>query len=257
MVEKNHENWPKLNENVAQKKTLQFSRQKKGSLVIVGLPIGNFDDLSVRGLESLKSADLIVCEDTRSAIVLLKNFNLIEKKLISYVGSWNKAILAANTIVEKGGIVALVCDRGMVSVSDPGAKVVRYFRGQSVKIDCVPGPSAVTTAFALTGYFGSFIFHGFLPRKKAEILKLVNGLKNLPYNLIFFESPLRLSASLAALAEILPGCEITIARELTKPFQEILQGKIEDFLAKDLNFKGECVLVVKNYSVQNDFEESL
>lgn len=225
------------------KKEFKFHRKINKTLTIVGLPIGNFDDFSSRGLNALKECDLILCEDTRSAIILMKNFNLLDKELISYVGSWNKAIATAEKTFALGKKVALICDKGMIGVCDPGAKVVAHFRKSGVLIDCVPGPSAATTAFALSGYFGSFIFHGFLPRKKNDTVKLIEQLSQLPYNLIFFESPLRLNESLSTIAKTLPGIEITIARELTKTYQEVLQGKIEDFINHE--FKGECVLIIK------------
>ena len=213
-----------------------------GKLIIVGMPIGNFGDFSSRALEALKSCELIICEDTRSNKLFLQNFN-INKMVISYIGSLEKALYSTQKTIENNQNVALICDRGMPGVCDPGAKIVDYFRKINVQITCVPGPSALTTAFALSGYFGSFVFHGFLPRKSKDILELVENLSKLDYNLIFFESPNRMSESLKILSQILKGREITIARELTKVYEEVIQGKIEDLINRE--FKGECVLIIK------------
>lgn len=216
-----------------------------GKLIITGLPIGNYADISPRALDTLKNAQLILCEDTRESNILLLNFGIQQKKLISYIGSYNTAINSAKRAINDGIDVVLICDRGMPCISDPGASIVNILRKNGAKIVCVPGPSAVTTAFAMTGYTGSFIFHGFLPRKEGEIRKLLVQLLALDYNIIFFESPIRLENTLKIFAQIIPEREITLARELTKTYEQILQFQISECEKYKQNFKGECVLIIK------------
>lgn len=216
-----------------------------GKLIIVGSPIGNKYDFCARGLKFLKEVPLILCEDTRETSKLLLEFG-VEAKFISYVGSFYSAIANAKRLIFEGQDIALVCDRGMPCISDPGASVIAHFRAMNINITCIPGPSAVTVAFALSGYAGSFIFHGFLPRKKGDILKVAQKISNLPYHLIFFESPIRLLDSLTILSNVFPGREVTIARELTKVHEEIIQDKIENIINSNKVFKGECVFIIKS-----------
>jgi len=228
--------------NKTAREVIKFTKKKSGSLVIIGMPIGNFDDLTPRALSGLKNCSLVLCEDTRASMVFFKYFG-ITAPLVSYVGNYDKSIKMAVAETQNGLNVGLICDRGMVGISDPGAKVVAHLRKENIKIECMPGVSSLTTAFSLSGYFGSFIFHGFLPRKKNETTELLKHLGTLDYNLVFFESALRLQKSLEIFDEILPGREITIARELTKPYEEIIQGYPKDL--KNLELKGELVLILK------------
>lgn len=212
-----------------------------GELILIGVPIGNYEDLSPRALSCLEKCDLILCEDTRESALLLSNFGL-KKNLISYVGSFNKAIMQAKKFIHEKKMVGLISDRGMPCISDPGARIVSDFIKLGINVNCIPGPSSLDTAFCLTGYFGSFIFHGFLPRKIGDIKKVLMQISSLNYNLIFFESPLRLKKTLEIFAEFFENRNITIARELTKKYQKVHQGTIKELLEQD--FKGECVIIV-------------
>jgi len=211
-------------------------------LVLVGLPIGNYEDCSIRIINFLKKVPLIICEDTRVIKHLLLNLG-IECDVISYVSSNELAFRKAIKFINARKDVAFVSDRGMPCISDPGAKVVEQFRSLKIKVECLPGPSAPVMAFALTGYSGGFVFHGFLPRKKSEILKIAAKLATIPYHIIFFEAPFRLQKTLEILSEPFAERQVTIARELTKPYEEIIQGKIEEVVKRE--FQGECVLIIK------------
>lgn len=219
--------------------------RKSGQCVIVGVPIGNYSDLSPRAAACLKSAGLVLCEDTRESGKLLLNLG-VQTRCISYIGSFNAAMLAAKKEMENGNDVALISDRGMPCISDPGADIIKHFRLHGFHITCIPGASAATTAFALTGYAGPFIFHGFLPRKRGDIIKVADKLRDLNYHIIFFEAPNRVLETLTILSSIFPGHEVTLARELTKTYQEVLQFKIEDAPKHEAHFKGECVIIIKH-----------
>lgn len=211
-------------------------------LCLVGMPIGNYDDLAQRGLECLKKAALILCEDTRESAKMLLYYGM-QTRLVSYVGDYENAVRLAHEAIKKGHDVALICDRGMPCISDPGARVVEYFRKVGVKIDCIPGASSVTTAFALSGFHGGFVFHGFLPRKKGDILKVAEQLAVLDYNLIFFESPRRMHETLELLNQFFADRTVVLAKDLTKKYQQVVSGKIVDLL-KQKEFLGEYVIVV-------------
>lgn len=218
---------------------------RTGELKLIGVPIGNFQDISHRGLKALEECEAVLCEDTRESEYFLRYYNM-EKKLLSYGGMLaRKSINEGLRILKEGKNVCLVSDRGMPCISDPGAKIIEEYRKEKIKIECIPGPSAVTTAFTLSGYSGGFIFHGFLPRKEQEILKIGRKLAESGYHIIFFESAVRLKKTLEILNEIFKEQEITLAKDLTKSTEKIQQAKISDLLEKS-DFKGEYVIIIKN-----------
>lgn len=210
---------------------------KNGVLYIIGVPIGNYSDITFRALNTLKLVDLVICEDTKETKKLLDNF-LIRKDLVSYIGSniYEKVF----NLLKSGKDVALVSDRGMPCISDPGAEVIQYFRKINANIIIIPGVSAPITAFALIGLKGGFNFHGFLPKKKGDIINIINNLTNKNY--IFFESPYRIKKTLTIFREYLPERIIYIARELTKTYEELLIGTSEELLTKEI--QGEIVLIL-------------
>lgn len=211
---------------------------KKGVLYLIGVPIGHYDDLTFRALKILQTVDLILCEDTRETKKLLDNF-FIKNNLISYISSSNYLVKVLE-ILNNGGDVGFVSDRGMPCISDPGADIVRYLRELNFHISIIPGVSSITTAFALTGLKGGFFFHGFLPKTKGNMLKIFQKLTKT--NHIFLESPYRIYKTLKILEECYPESIIYIVRELTKTYEEILIGTSKELLEKEI--KGELVLVL-------------
>lgn len=218
-------------------------------LYIVGTPIGNLGDLSLRGVETLQEADLIMAEDTRHTRRLTERHG-IATHLIS-CHKFNEVQRAEQIIerIQNGEAIAMVTDSGMPGISDPGARVVAHCHEAGVMITSIPGPAAVTTAVALSG-FGEkgFIFAGFLPHKsggrKRDLLKWVEA--DLP--VVFYESPHRLIKLLGEIEEYL-GTERTVfvGREMTKKFEELSAGTPAEIRARyeGRNVKGECVVIVQ------------
>ena len=218
-------------------------------LYIVGTPIGNLGDLSVRALETLNEVDVIMAEDTRHTRRLTDRYN-ISTKLIS-CHKFNEVQRAEQIIerIQNGEAVAMVTDSGMPGISDPGSRVTALCLEAQVMITSIPGPSAVATAVALSGFGeNGFIFAGFLPHKsggrKRELQKWADA--DLP--LVLYESPYRLLKVLGEIEEYL-GAERTVfvGRELTKKFEQLSIGRPAEILAEYENrtVKGECVVVVK------------
>jgi 16S rRNA (cytidine1402-2'-O)-methyltransferase len=214
----------------------------KGEFFLVGVPIGNIDDFSFRAIKTLQSCNYIVCEDTRETKFILSHFD-IKATLIPYTPRNPNTLEGVLNLLSSGKNLAFVCDRGMPCISDPGSSLVRDLKSKGVRIHCIPGPSSVTTAFSLSGYSGGFIFHGFLPRKTSEIIEICKNLCDLDYNIVFFEAAVRLNKTLETFSDIFGDRNITIARELTKPFEEIIQGSAIEL--KNIQFKGECVVIIK------------
>ncbi len=217
-----------------------------GILYLVATPIGNLEDLSPRAVRTLREARLIAAEDTRVTRKLLTHFDL-HTPLTSYF-EHNKltkldAILAALT----EGDVALVSDAGTPAINDPGYELVKAALSAGHRICPIPGPSALVAALAASGLpTNSFLYLGYLPRKSSERRDFLRQVENLPYTLLFLESPHRLLAALKDLEFSLGDRQIAVARELTKVHEEIWRGTIS---AAHTHFsqnepRGEFTLVV-------------
>ena len=201
-------------------------------LYVVGTPIGNLGDITLRALEVLKSADVIAAEDTRHSGNLLRHFE-IRKPLVSY-HEHNEAMRTAELSerLTAGENVALITDAGMPGVSDPGARLIRACIERGIEYTIVPGVSAVLTALVGSGFpLDRFSYQGFLPVKSGGRERELRAAAEREETSIFFESPYRIAKTLAACAEIMPEREVCVARELTKKFEEFRRGRPADLLA--------------------------
>ena len=218
------------------------------SLYIVATPIGNLGDMSRRALEALSHVDVILAEDTRVSSKLLNHFDIHTK-----LERCDDNVIAAKTpeLIErmKGGeVFAFVSDAGTPGISDPGTHLVDKAREANLKIEAIPGPSAVIQALVLSGLgIDTFYFAGFPPRKKQAQIELFSALKYYAAALVFYESPYRVQETLENLAEVFPSRTAVLAREITKLHEEVLRMPLFE-LAKELksreSVKGEIVLVV-------------
>jgi 16S rRNA (cytidine1402-2'-O)-methyltransferase len=217
-------------------------------LYVVGMPIGNLDDVSARALATLREASGILCEDTRRTRILLDRYG-IHTPLISY-HKFNEASRVEETLnrIRGGAAMALVSDSGMPGVSDPGPRIVTACHEQGVPVTVVPGPSAVTAAVALAGFSGGgFLFEGFLPRKPGARRRRLEALLTSEIPVVLFESPYRLVALLEELSAVAGDRRLAVAREMTKKFEECLIGTAQELLGKlrDRTVKGEIVVVIE------------
>ena len=226
----------------------QGSPSVRGTLYIVGTPIGNMEDITLRALRILREASLVAAEDTRHTGLLLARHE-IRKPLVSY-HEFNEAKRTPELLrqLHEGRSVALVSDAGMPTVSDPGQRLIHAAIEAGVDVEVIPGVSAVTTALAGSGYGGgAFLFYGFLPHKGAQRRKILSRLAPLPYTVVLFESPYRVLKCLHDMHELMGNRRVVVARELTKKFEEILRGDLETVLKKleNRSIKGEITLVVE------------
>ena len=220
----------------------------EGILYVCGTPIGNLEDVTLRALNILKKVELIAAEDTRHTKKLLDYYQ-IDTPVTSYY-EYNKFKKAPYLIekIKSGQKIALVSDAGMPGISDPGYVLINLALKNNLKVIPIPGVSALTTALVVSGLpTDKFIFEGFLPRKSAERKKYFKNIENEERTIIFFEAPHRLKRALKDMLDVWEDREITVARELTKYFEEIIRGKISQVLseinARDI--KGEITLVVQ------------
>jgi 16S rRNA (cytidine1402-2'-O)-methyltransferase len=202
-----------------------------GKLLIVGTPLGNLADMSPRAVAALKSADLILCEDTRHTRKLLTHFG-IDRPTDSY-HEHNEDQKAASLVarIANGETLALVSDAGMPVISDPGYRIVRLAREQGLTIEPIPGPFAGVLALAASGIAPlPFTFLGFTPHRQGERLDFYRTAAGLGHTVIVYESPERVIASLEDALEVLGDTEVTVAREMTKLHEELLSGTISEVL---------------------------
>jgi len=223
-----------------------------GRLVICPTPIGNLEDVTLRVLSALREADVVACEDTRRTRVLLDRYG-VKARLVSY-HEHNEKGRASELVrrMREGAVVALVSDAGMPLISDPGFLLVRGCVAAGLPVEVLPGPSAAITALVASGLpADEWHFHGFLPRKKGELRRLVTEVGG---TLVAFESPRRVPGTLALLAELDPRREVAVCRELTKAHEEIVRGSAADLAARyaDAPPKGEVVLVLGPTSEAGD-----
>lgn len=222
-----------------------------GTLYVVGTPIGNLEDVTLRALRILKEADVIFCEDTRVTKRLLEKYDIHTRTTSLNARTEHAKIGSVMGALTEGKKVALTTDAGTPGISDPGSLVVSVIREKmpEVRIEAIPGPSALTTALSIAGMpIADFVFLGFLPHKKGR-QTLFKEMAESKRATIFYESPHRIMKTLVSLADVLDDDRtIGIARELTKIYEEIVRGNAQEVLlyfeTNKEKQKGEFVVIV-------------
>ncbi len=221
-----------------------------GTLYIISTPIGNLADITLRALETLKSVDYVLCEDTRVTGQLLKRYE-IDKKLTSF-NDFNEASKVASVVgdLALGKNIALVSDAGTPLVSDPGFKLVRDVISNGIKVESIPGPTSLITALTVSGLPpDKFTFLGYLPKQDGKRLKILEAIKenqkNLKSTTIIFESPFRILKTLESIKEVFGDIDVVICRELTKLYEEVRREKVSQSIMhfSQTKPKGEFVIL--------------
>lgn len=232
----------------------------EGTLFVVGTPIGNLEDLSLRAARILREADLIAAEDTRSAKTLLAHVDVLapatvnaQRRIISYFeGNEAEREDAIHAALAAGRKVAVISEAGMPGISDPGARAIAAAVAAGARVEVIPGPNAALAALVASGLpTDRFTFLGFPPRESGARRELFGTLRNERATLIFYEAPDRVAATLADLAAALGGDRrASLGRELTKLHEEHVRGTLDELAARyaDAPPRGECTLVVAGTS---------
>ena len=218
----------------------------KCHLFVVGTPIGNLEDITLRAISTLQNVDLILAEDTRNSKKLLSAHNIDTKMMSYHEHSNEKETKRIISLLLDGKNLALISDAGTPTISDPGYGLIRDCIKKEIKIIPIPGASAITTAMSVSGLpSDSFTFFGFLPQKKGRIQK-IKELLNVDNTIILFESPFRLEKTLNQLKEYLGNRSVVVGRELTKLYEEIIRGNLEDVIKyfSKSKVKGEIVIMI-------------
>jgi len=219
-----------------------------GKLILVPTPIGNLEDITLRAISVLKAADVVLAEDTRVSLKLMKHLG-IEKHLVPH-HKFNEHKTVGNIVsrIESGNTVALISDAGTPAISDPGFLLVRACVEKDIRVECLPGATALIPALAVSGLpTEKFVFEGFLPQKKGRQTRL-KILAEEPRTMVFYESPFRLVKTLNQFAAFFgENRKVCVCREISKLFEEVKRGNIKEIEAyyTEHTPKGEIVIVVE------------
>lgn len=227
----------------------------KPGLYIVSTPIGNLDDITLRAIETLKNSTIILCENTRNSQKLLAKHN-IKSKLEIY-NDYSNEITRENicAYIDEGHIISLISDAGTPLISDPGYKLLRELKDKNYHIEAIPGVSSPIVALTLSTFpTDRFLFAGFLPKSQEKKKKFFEEFLNIKATLIFFETANRLNQSLEIASQIFGSREICVARELTKLYQEIKVGDVEEIREFYIKHppKGEVILLISPQRKEED-----
>src|SRR5574340_910213 len=238
---------PPTSRQLRQRRRRPAMPENAGVLLVCATPIGNLGDVTLRVLDALRTADVIAAEDTRVTRKLLSRYD-IHTPLEPY-HEHNRVVRTPELVarIERGERIALVSDAGTPGISDPGEHLVDACLETGVRVEVLPGASAILTALVASGLpTDAFYFGGFLPRKAGERTRALERLRDLDATLVFYESPGRTAATLTSLAAVFAGRRAALARELTKIHEEVARDEIgalaEVFATREL--KGEVVLLV-------------
>ena len=240
-------------------KTQFKSNNYKNGLYLVATPIGNLKDMSFRSLEVLKKSDYILCEDTRVSKNLLEKYQIKSKLISNHKFNEKKNSLQVIEYLKTGKLISLISDAGTPSISDPGLVLVNECIKNNIKIFSIPGPSAVTTAIAASGFSDKFFFYGFLPEKKNKIDEELKKLSNFNYSIIFFSSSKKINKIIPGFKKYFAGRKIVFCREISKLYEEYIRRNIDELETFNDDLKGELTIVLsekKEESASQKLSES-
>ena len=230
-------------------------------LYLVSTPIGNMEDITLRALNILKKSDIILCEDTRRSGKLLSNFQ-IKSKLMPY-HKFNEKKVSDKVIdfIENDKIVSLISDAGTPVIADPGMILVNKCIEKNLNVHPIPGPSAVTSAFSVSGFSDQYLFYGFLTKEENRLEKVLKNLSNLDYPIIFFIPALKINFYISKFKKYFFGRKIVIAKEMTKIYEKFIRGKVESIEDFTEPLKGELTVVlsevIKKKNIKKEVNESV
>ena len=226
--------------------------QIKKGLYIVGTPIGNLNDISLRAINILERSDYILCEDTRKSKILLDKFN-IDSKLISYHKFNEKKI--SNKIIKllkDDNLISIISDAGTPNISDPGRILINECIKNSIDIYPIPGASAVTAAVSISGFSNKFFFYGFFPEKQKEIENDFKDLSKIDSSIVFFVSPKKINKIIPFIKKNFTKRKIVICREISKIYEEYIRKDVEQLEKFNNQVKGELTIVIsEKYDEKN------
>ncbi len=234
----------------------QKSYKSEAILYLIPTPIGNLDDITIRSLNLLKEVDMVLCEDTRTTGSLLKKYDIKQKLISCHEYNEDKVKYEVVDYLKSGKKIGLVTDQGSPIISDPGFKVVQEVINNDLNVIGLPGATAFVPALIASGISPSqFLFYGFLNAKDGKQKQELQRLKDFPYTLIFYEAPHRIVKTLQNIKEVFGNRKICLAREISKLYEELYRGTIDDVIKEVEGIKGEIVIVIDGNKEQIDYSD--
>lgn len=237
----------------------QKSYDNSPTLYLIPTPIGNMDDLTYRTIETLKMVDVLFCEDTRETGQLLKYLNISKKMIANHDHNETSNYSKLEEYLSLGNNVGLVSDRGTPVISDPGFELARYAISKGYNVVGLPGANALIPALIMSGINPKpFLFYGFLNSKSSRRRKELEELKTEKATMIFYEAPHRINDTLLDISQILGNNrKISISREITKKYEEIYRGTVQELINEKNEYKGELVLIVEGNNEIKEYKMSV
>ena len=229
---------------------------KKG-LYLIPTPIGNLGDITFRAIELLKKSDFILCEDTRVSKKLLDKFDIKTRLLSNHKFNEVKNLPKIIKLLKEKKIISIVSDAGTPSISDPGAVLINECLRQNINIIPLPGPSAVTTAVAASGFNEKYLFYGFFPEKEKAIKDELERLSNLNFCLVFFVSPKKINKIIPHLKKYFKKRKILICREISKYYEEFIRSDLDELQTFKDEPKGEITIVISEKKFEKKPSQTL
>lgn len=235
---------------------IQKSYDGTPTVYLIPTPIGNLEDITIRAVNTLKEVAVIFSEDTRVTSLLLNHLGIKKKLIANHEFNEQENIDKLLEYLKNNNNVGIVTDRGTPVISDPGYGLVKAAIDNNFNVVALPGPTALIPALITSGLSPSpFLFYGFLNSKESKRIKELENLKKEKATLIFYESPHRLEKTLENIKNVLGNRLVSISREMTKKYEEVIRGNIEDILASFNNIKGEFVIVVQGNTDNVDYTQ--
>jgi 16S rRNA (cytidine1402-2'-O)-methyltransferase len=238
-------------------KSKSISKDIENGLYLVSTPIGNLKDITFRAIEVLKKSSYILCEDTRVSKNLLDKYDIKSKLISNHKFNETKNLSKIIELLKTGEIISLISDAGTPSISDPGAILVNECIEENIKIIPIPGPSAVSTAVSISGFSEKFLFYGFLPDKKQNLLNVFKELSQFNNSLVFFISPKKINKIIPDLKNNFMGRKIVFCREISKFYEEFVRKDIDDLKPFIKEPKGELTVVISEKIVNKNSSQVL
>jgi 16S rRNA (cytidine1402-2'-O)-methyltransferase len=232
-------------------------KDKENGLYLVSTPIGNLKDITLRAIETLKRSSYILCEDTRVSKNLLDRYEIKSRLISNHKFNETKNLNKIISMLKSGEIISLISDAGTPSISDPGAILVNECVKNNIRVTPIPGPSAVATAVAVSGFSEKFIFYGFLPEKKQSLTSTFNKISKFDETCVFFVSPKKVNKIIPDLKKNFSGRRIVFCREISKIYEEFIRTKVDDLEKFNKELKGELTVVISEKKIHKNHSQEL
>ncbi len=238
-------------------KTKSKLKDINNNLFLVSTPIGNLQDITLRAIDTLKKSDYILCEDTRVSQNLLSRYNIKSKLISNHKFNEKRNLKKIIELLKSNKIISLISDAGTPNISDPGNILINECVKNDINIVPIPGPSAVTSAVAMSGFSEKFFFYGFFPEKKKDLSKDLKNLSAINCSLVFFISPKKINKIIPQLKSFFSGRKIVFCKEISKIYEEFMRVDVNNLEPFSEEPKGEFTIVISGVKIDKKYSQQL